>query len=158
MKKSVFFCLLLAFTFILSDESVAQFRKDTVNPNISGILTAPGADVLFGLIDPSKMHMSHSASMSYGSMGGNGMMLSSYINTIDYQISENLFLRTNLGIMTSPYNTYGEDFYLNKPRFFGGAQLQYDINENSRLFLQFESVPYGYYRPTLGDYNNLYLR
>ncbi len=158
MKKTVFFSLLLAFTLILTDNSVAQLRKDTVSPNISGILAAPGADVLFGLIDPSKIQMYHSASMSYGAMGGNGMMLSSYINTIDYQISENLFLRTNLGIMTSPYNTYGEDFYLNKPRIFGGAQLQYNISENSKLFLQFETRPYGYYNPTLGDYNNLYFR
>jgi len=154
MKKTAAFILLLIICFSLPHSSFAQFRKDTSNPNISGILTAPGADVLFGLIDPSKVNMHHSVSMSYGGMGSNGMALSTYMNVIDYQISEKLSLRTNLGIMTSPYNTYGEGFYLNKPRFFGGAQLQYKISKNSGLFLQFQSNPYNYYRPGLSEYNN----
>lgn len=155
MKKTIAITMLFAVILCLPFNSFAQFKKDVGNPNISGILTAPAtADALFGLIDPSKLHMRHSVSMSYGMMGSNGMMLSSYMNMMDYQISDNLLLRANLGIMTSPYNTMGEGFYLNEPRFFGGAALEYKFNEKSSISLQFQSTPYYYYRPMLGEYNN----
>jgi len=155
MRKTLAITMLFAFILCLPFNSIAQFKKDTSNPNISGILTAPNAaDVLFGLIDPSKINMHHSVSMSYGMMGSNGMMLSSYMNMMDYQISDNLMLRTNLGIMTSPYNTMGEGFYLNEPRIFGGAQLEYKFSDKSSISLQFQSAPYYNYRPRLGEYNN----
>ena len=155
MKKTIAITVLFIVILCLPFNSFAQFKKDTNNPNISGVLTAPtAADVLFGLIDPSRINMHHSVSMSYGMMGNNGMALSTYTNMMDYQISENLLLRTNIGVMTSPYNTYGEGFYLNEPKLFGGAQLHYKISDNSSLSLQFQSAPYYYYRPMLGEYSN----
>ncbi len=153
MKKTAAVIMLFVFLTALPNTSFAQFKRDTGAPNISGVLTAPGSDFLFGFLDPSKISMHHSMSMSYGMAGRNGMALSSYMNTIDFQLSENLFLRTNLGIMSSPYNTLGENFYLNKPRLFGGAQLHYKINEHSSLFFEVQSNPGGLYRPGLSDYN-----
>ncbi len=152
MKKTAVIALLFVFLAALPNNSFAQFKRDMGNPNISGVLTAPGSDFLFSFLDPSKISMHHSMSMSYGMAGRNGMALSTYMNTIDFQLSENLFLRTNLGIMSSPYNTLGENFYLNKPRLFGGAQLHYKINDHSSLFLQVQSNPGGLYRPGLSDY------
>lgn len=153
MKKTVAIVLLTAFLTMLPNKSFAQFKRDMGNPNISGLLTAPGSDLLFGFLDPSKITMHHSMSMSYGMSGRYGMALSAYMNTIDFQLSENLSIRTNLGIMSSPYNTMGENFYLNKPKLFGGAQLHYKINEHSSLFFQVQSNPGGLYRPGLSDYN-----
>lgn len=152
MKRALYVSILIVAFFVWTESGFAQLRKDIAKPNISGVLTNPGADFLFGLLDPSKIHMRHSFAMSYGSFGSGGLMLSSYLNTIDYQITEKLFLRTNLGIMTSPYNTYGENFFLNKPQFFGGAQLDYKINNNTSLQLRFDSAPYYYYRPSLGQF------
>lgn len=154
MKKMVYMQLVLAFLFIVPALSHAQFKRDMGQPNISGILSNSQNDVLFGFLDPSRMQMHHSFSMSYGGFGGNSMMLSAYTNFIDYQISDNLFLQTNLGIMTSPYNTFGNNFYLNKPKLFGGAKLEYKMNEHSSIMLQFQSNPYMMYRPALGAYSN----
>ncbi len=154
MKKMVYVYLILAFLVIVPGLSHAQFKRNVGQPNISGILSNNQNDILFGLLDPSRMQMHHSFSMSYGGFGGNSMMLSAYTNYIDYQISDNLFLQTNLGIMTSPYNTFGNDFYLNKPKIFGGAKLEYKLNDNSSIMLQFQSNPYSYYRPALGAYSN----
>lgn len=155
MRKLLLYLLVTAFVLALPQGAWAQLRKNTANPNISGIMSTNGGDLLFGLLDPAKMQMHHSVSMSYGSFAGNGLALSSYMNTIDYQFSENLFLRTNIGILTSPFNSYGEDFYLNKPQFFGGAALEYKFSENSKLMLQFQSTPYGYYygRPAFSTFN-----
>lgn len=155
MRKLLLVLLVTAFVVALPQGAFAQFRKDTGNPNISGILNTSNGGILFGFLDPSKMQMHHSVSMSYGTLAGNGLALSTYMNTIDYRFSDNLFLRTNIGIMTSPFNSYGEDFYLNKPQFFGGAELQYKFSENSRLMLQFQSTPYGYYygRPAFSTFS-----
>jgi hypothetical protein len=152
VKRTAAVFLLLALLTALPNNSFAQFKRDTGNPNISGVLTAPGSDFLFGFLDPSKISMHHSMSMSYGMAGQNGMALSTYMNTIDFQLSENLFLQTNLGIMSSPYNTFGENFYLNKPKLFGGAKLHYKINDHSSLFLQVQTNPGGLYQPGLSDY------
>lgn len=157
MRKFYIIFLVAALFILLPEESSAQFRSDTGNPNISGILTAPGSDVLFGLIDPSKLNMHHSVSMSYGAFGSNGMMLNTYMNYMDYQVTDKLMIRTNLGVMASPYNTLGENFYLNKPRIIGGAQLEYKMSENSSVFFQIQSQPYYYYRPGLGTYNSQFL-
>lgn len=155
MKK---FSILIVFAviFTLPVLSYAQLKSDTYQPNISNVLKSPGQDFLFGLLDPSKMHMHHSFSMSYGTMGGNGLMLGSYMNTMLYQITDNLKLRTNLGIMTSPYHTFGAQSPLNKPQFFGGAQLDYKINDNMNVMLRIDSAPYYYYQPTLGAFGNGY--
>lgn len=159
--RKIYTLFLIAILFLmLPESSSAQFRKDAGNPNISGILNVPGTDVLFGLIDPSRLNMHHSVNMSYGSFGSNGMMLSTYMNFMDYQVTDKLMIRTNLGVMTSPYNTMGDNFYLNKPRFVGGAQLEYKMSENSSVFFSIQSQPYYHYsnyRPGLGAYNQQYL-
>lgn len=157
MHKFLTTLLVLMFFVLLPDNSSAQFRSDTGNPNISGILNAPGSDVLFGLIDPSKLNMHHAISMSYGTFGSNGMMLNMYMNYMDYQVTDKLMIRTNIGVMASPYNSMGENFYLNKPRIIGGAQIEYKMSENSSVFFQFQAQPYNYYRPGLGTYNNQFL-
>ena len=152
MKKSAILFILLVVLISVPATSFAQYRSDVGKPNISGILTSPANSYLFGLIDPSKMQMHHSVSMSYGSFGsGAGMALSTYINTIDYRLSENLFLQTNIGIMNSPYNTFGSQFFLNKPQFFGSAQLNYKLNDNTQFMLRIERSPFMYYRPGYGS-------
>ena len=128
MNRNILFLFVALLVLLFSVNSHAQLKKDTGNPNISGILSSANNDFLLGFLDPSKIHMRHSFSMSYSGFSGQGMMLNSYLNTIDFQLSENLFLQTNIGLMNSPYNTFGEDFYLNDTKFFGGAKLKYRIN------------------------------
>lgn len=152
MRKLIFFSIVFLLCAVFPLQSFAQLKKDIPRADISGTLTRPGNDMILGFLDPSRMNMQHSISMSYAAFGGNGMMLNSYLNTLNYQITDKLFLRTDLGIMTSPYHTFGENSSLNKPQFFGGAQLKYQFNENSSLLLRFESAPHYYYQPTLGGY------
>jgi hypothetical protein len=151
MNRNINILMTVFLVLVFAVNSQAQLKKDTGNPNISSVLSKPNTDFLLGLLDPSKVHMHHSFSTSYSAFGNQGMMLSSYLNTIDFQLSENLFLQTNIGLMNSPYNTFGEDFYLNDTKFFGGAKLKYRINDQSSVQLQFDYSPY-YYYPTLGSY------
>ncbi|MBD3226152.1 MAG: hypothetical protein GF313_15600 [Caldithrix sp.] len=153
MRKTILLTMFSA-VFLLSSVGFAQLKKDLEKPNISGLLNNPYS-AISGIMDPSRMQMNHSLSMSFGTFGGQNVMMNSYVNTMRYQITENMRLTTNLGIMSSPYNTFGENYYLNKPQFFGGAQLDYKINDNASIMFRIDNNPY-YYRPTFGGFNNYY--
>ena len=84
----------------------AQLKTNVTKPNISETLeTGTSNDAFVGFLDPSRIHMSHSLSMSYMSFGGGGAVVNSYVNTLNYKFSDDLFLTTNIGIMNTPYST-----------------------------------------------------
>ena len=156
MKIYLFIVAFFVVILLNPQKDYAQLKKYDKGPRISDVLTRPGSG-LFSFISSDKFHMSHSISTSYSAFGsGGGMMLNSYVNTIDMKLSDNLFLRTNIGIMSSPYNTFGDNFFLNKPQFFGGAELKYDFSDNSSLLFKVDYSPYNrnYYSPFYSPYNN----
>jgi len=127
-----------------------QLKKDTKLPDISEILTRPSGGFLFDFSDPSKFQMNHTFSMSFGMAGNAQLLQNSYLNTMLFSLSDNLTLRTDLGILSTPYHTFGKNSSLNDPQFFGGAELNYQVSENSYIQLRFDSLPYSAY------YNNYY--
>jgi len=151
MNRNITFLTVFFLVLLFSINVQAQLKKDAEQPDFSNVLTTPNNNFLLGFLDPSKINMHHSFSMSYSGFSGQGMMLNTYMNTIDFELSENLYLQTNIGLMNSPYNTFGEDFYLNDTKLFGGAKLKYKFSEKSSLQLQFDYSPYTYY-PSLGSY------
>lgn len=149
MKKFNLICIIFLIVPIVL---FGQLKKDLKQPDFSNILTMPAnQNSLFSFIDPSKLDMSHSVSMSYTSVGGQSIIMNSYVNTIDYRFNDQLSLRTNLGIMSSPYNSLPNNSYLNDQHFFGGAELNYRPGPNTLLSLRFESMPGYYYRPSFWD-------
>ena len=143
---------ILVIILILPVLLLGQLKKDLIQPDFSNVLVQQNnQNSLFAFIDPSKLTMSHSVSMSYSTFGGESIVMNSYVNTINYQFNDQLSLRTNLGIMTSPYNSMPNNSFLNQQQFFGGAELNYRPSENTVLSLSFQSLPYNYYRPSFWD-------
>ena len=127
---------------ILPTLCFAQLKTNISKPNITHTLeTSKSNDVLTGFLDPSRFHMSHNLSMSYMSFGGGGAVVNTYINTLNYKFSDNLFLTTNLGIMNTPYNSMPGAENMNGYEFFGGAELKYFPTENSAIYLRIEKMP-----------------
>ena len=152
MKRilSVNFIALLLIPFL----AFGQLKKDTKLPDMSDILTKPASNFLFDFSDPSKFQMNHTLSMSFGMAGNSQLLQNSYLNTMLFSLSDNLTLRTDIGILSTPYHTFGKNSSLNNPQFFGGAELNYQVSENSFIQLRFDSLPYsGYYN---NYYNNYY--
>jgi hypothetical protein len=152
---------ILIITFILIPVlSFGQLKRDSEKPNISNTLkTGAMQNSLMGFLDPSKFHMSHSFSVSYASMSGAGVVMNTYLNTINYKFSDQLSIRTKLGIMGSPYNTLPNQPYMNDLQFFGGAEVVYHPSESSSLMLRIESVPANYfYHQGLNRYNSYFYR
>ena len=122
MKQFIF---IISIFLLIPALSFGQLKKDVNKPNISNTLqTATMNNSLLGFLDPSKLTMSHNFSMSFSSFGGHGMMLNTYVNTLNYQFNDKLFLTTNLGIMNSPVNSLPGNSYLNENLIFAGAELR----------------------------------
>ena len=138
MNRSVLFFLVM----MLPALAFAQFKNQTELPDMSQAITKPGASILFGLFNPERFRMHHTFSASYMTGGGHGMMLNSYVNTIHYRISDPLFLRMNLGVMFSPYNSFANNPALNNTQFFGGAELLYRPSDNTLLKVGVDIAPY----------------
>ena len=136
-----FFILILVIPVL----SFGQLKRDTEKVNISNTLQSGVQNSLIGFLDPAKFDMDHSFSVSYMSVAGAGLVMNTYLNTINYKFSDQLSVRTKLGIMSSPYNTLPNQSYLNNAQFFGGAELLYKPSQNSAISLRFESVPASYY-------------
>lgn len=131
----------------------AQLKKDTKMPDITNVIAKPTESFLLNFSDPSKFQMNHTMSMSFGMGGGNQMLQNSYLNTMLFKLSDDITLTTDIGIMSTPYHTFGESSSLNDPQFFGGAELNYQVSENAFIQLRFESLPYNSYYNN-GFYNN----
>lgn len=148
MNRIGYFLLIL---IIIPTLGFSQLKKDMSKANISESLEySQFKDALVGFLDPSRFTMNHSLSMSYTAFGGGGAMINTYVNTLNYRFSDDLFLTTKLGIMNSPYNSLPGNSYLNDVEFFGGAELKWLPTKDSAIFIRFEKAP-AYYNP--GYYN-----
>lgn len=151
--------ILIALILIVPVLSFAQLKKDAGKINISNTLETGGMqNSLMGFLDPSRFHMQHGFSVSYSAMGGAGVMMNAYTNTIDYKVNDQVSVRTILGIMNSPYNTLPGQSYLKDAQFFGGAEIIYRPSDETSLLLRVESVPSSYYfqRGFYGGYPSYY--
>ncbi len=150
----IFFRYIIFLALLIPLAGYGQLKKDTKQPNISKSLESIYQnDVFVGFLDPARFNMSHSFSVSYMGYGGGGAMVNSYVNTLNYMFSENLYLTTKLGIMNSPYNSIPGNNFLNEVEFFGGAELKFIPSKNSVISLRFEKVP-GFYSPGYYNYRN----
>lgn len=140
MKKM--FVVLLLLTIPLA--GFAQFKSQAKLPNISEVIATDAGRSVFSLFDPTRFSMHHSLSMSYMTIGGRGMMVNSYMNTMEFQLSNPLFLRVNLGVMNTPFNSFNNPA-LNGTQFFGGAELYYRPTQHSMIKVGVNVGPNMYY-------------
>src|SRR4030042_6245829 len=116
MRKLLSLVLVFCLPYII----LAQLKENTKLPAFSQVGVRPNSNLILGFLNSEKLKMHHTFSMSYMSMGrAGGMMVNSYLNTIEYQISNPLFMRLNLSIANSPSNSFNNPA-LNNTQFFGG--------------------------------------
>jgi hypothetical protein len=140
MRKAIIVLLILLIPALLS----AQFKNQT-KPDISGQIAKPASNILLGFLNPERFSMHHSFSASFMTMGNHSLMVNSYVNTIDYKISDPLLLKLNLGVANMPYNNFADNPGLNDTQFFGGAELRYRPSNSTTISLGIDVSPYYYY-------------
>lgn len=111
-----------------------------------------GLKSLRGLLDPSRMHMSHSISFGYANAGGRGVTQGLYLNRLDYQIARPLFMTTYLGYRFQPSGPAEWNPANNGTQFVGGAELNWRPRSDTSFRL---SIYRGMYPQSsyYGDYH-----
>lgn len=147
MKKIAILWSLVAVMLCFTT-ATAQF-KSTIDPRptvAESILRTDDGSFLSGLFDPSKFNMQHSFSLSYTSVAGQGISLGVYTNSMQYKFSDNLDVRTDISLMTSPFNTLGKDAQSSlSGLFLNRAELNYRPWQNTLLQISYRQIPSAYW-------------
>jgi hypothetical protein len=144
----------LVILALVGSTTRAQFKTQIEQESrvSNSIYQQPEETSLFGWFNPEKFHMHHSLSFSYQTMGGQGVSLGTYTNSMMYEFANNLNARADVSLSYSPFasssfmskgmNNSLSSIYLSR------AEVNYKPWENVTVQFQYRQLPYGsYYSP-----------
>jgi hypothetical protein len=146
MKKFILIIIILVVSI-----SQAQYRDDLNKQTDirTGIVKNNSFGSILGFINPDNFSMHHSFGLSYSAFGGvGGMALGIYTNSMAYKFSDRLNLETDISIVNSPYNSFGQDFSKQiNGVYLSRVQMTYKPTDNMNIILQYRQIPGGFYSP-----------
>jgi len=163
MRKTLWIVAVVTLLLVMNPTlTEAQFRPDNNAPTITqkiGIPYSPSNSTLvLGFIDPSRLHMQQSYSVSFSSGGRQSGALGLYTNRLTYMISPKMQLIADIGILHQPFQGAGDmPLNLDNGQFFYGGELRYKPTENSLLSIRLDNMPRPYYNNDY-YYGNRYYR
>lgn len=106
---------------------------------------------LSDLFSPEHFRMQHSYEMSMGTLGGQSYSLGIYTNSMQWQFSDQLAARIDIGIAHAPFG--GSLGFNQRPQIFlRNAEIAYRPRENMLLQFTVRQSPYGYFMAPYGYY------
>lgn len=153
MKRTILTAILL---LSLPVAGFSQYKNQDNAPTISESLRLPtgynGSSIL-GFLDFSKVKMSQSYSVGFGSGGGRSSSYGLYMNQILYPVNDKIFLNLNLGYVHDPLQSfYTPSPSANQGKFVGGGEISYFPTENMAIkfsinnYQRYGANPYSRYR------------
>ena len=139
---------------LLGGSVLGQLKEQEGLKNFSESLAKPQTSLLSGIAGifaSDRFSMNHTFSASFLSFGGNSLMVNSYLNSMQYQLSAPLLLKVNLGIMNTPYSSFNNvhpGLDLNATNFIGSAELHYQPTSNAHVKIGVGVAP-RYYSPLI---------
>jgi len=125
-------------TLLFAATTFAAPTKRDYSPKLKDYLGGRSASSL-GLLDPSRMTVSHNVQMGYSSFGGGSLMSSLYATTIGYRISNPLTMSVTMGLSGNRLNMGGAPTTFNS--IVGGARLDYRPTKDLHMSLEFAHLP-----------------
>jgi hypothetical protein len=96
----------------------------------------------FSLLDPSRLHMTQSYSLMYSSSKAGSTNLAMYFNSIEYQISNPLKVRFDIGYLHQPSTLLkNSKTGLQSGRIIPGLSLTYRPSENFLFRFDYHQAP-----------------
>ncbi len=130
------------------EETQAQFKRTSQEePKVSDSFIRPmtQSDWL-GFFNPDNFKMRQSYSMSYTAMGGQGLALGMYTNSMLYKVSDKVDARVDVSLQHSPYSTFDQRLQSSLTGvFLNRAELNYRPTDNVLLRVSYEKLPFGLY-------------
>ncbi len=133
---------------ICSAAASAQFKdRGSADQSVhDALFHPPSSSDWFGFFNPENFTMRQSYSMSYSSIGGQGIALGRYTNSMMYKFSNSLDARVDVSLQHSPYSTLGSSFQNSlNGIYLDRAQLDYRPSDKILLQLSYQQIPWGYY-------------
>lgn len=142
--------------------SWAQFKTqlDKEPSVLDGMVQQSTSSFLFGWFDPEKFHMLQSVEFSYMTLGGQGLSLGTYTNSMSYQFSDKLNARADVSLSYSPFSSGPSILGKNElsSLYLSRAQVDYKPWDNVLFQVQYRQMPAGsyyyspFYNPWYRDY------
>jgi hypothetical protein len=136
-----------AVVLVFSAITIGQFRSQPEARSSAGESLVRSDDgLLFGWIDPSRLTMHNSYSLSYTTSGGRGYSLGELTSNIAYQISNPLSVQFDVSLVHSPFNNLGGSFAKDiSGIYLSRAELNYRPSKNMLLQIQYRQLPAMYW-------------
>lgn len=154
MKKLSF---ILSMILLVCFSAQAQFRTQTgQRVDVKSGITTSVPGTLADFLNPERFYMNQSYGVTFYSGGGQSGSLGAYTNSLNFKLSNPLFLRVNLGIMHQPFGgpkgVEGQN-----AQFLHGAELIYKPNKKFQMQVGYSTMPvynngYGIYQSPFGNY------
>ena len=139
------FTMIVASMLLVTASASTQFKAPAGDDSriSESLIQSPSSSFFFGWFDPSRFQMHHSLGFSYQTIGGQGMSLGTYTNSMQYQIADNLDARADVSLSYMPTNSFARfgkqdmgGIYLSR------AQVNYRPWENVSIQVQYRNLPY----------------
>ena len=138
-KKAILLAIIIMMSAgpLLAQES-GNFPQSLREPAKSG----------FSLLDPNRFNMTQSYSFMYSSSKYGSQSLGLYLNSIEYQVSDPLQIRLDIGYMHNPGALVGNDNgYLGDGKILPGISITWKPSEKFFLQFNYREMPVYYYSP-----------
>ncbi|OQX92886.1 MAG: hypothetical protein B6D58_00670 [candidate division Zixibacteria bacterium 4484_95] len=145
MKKK--YIVLIAVFLILAGHIYAQ----RLNEPAKNYTTSESS---FSLLNPNRFHMSQSYSLWFTSSKSGSHSLAMYLNSIEYQVSDPLKIRVNLGYFHHPgMFLNGNSDFLREGKIFPSLSINWRPSKNFHFRFDYSQTPYFYSDDITGYYN-----
>ncbi|MCE1165961.1 MAG: hypothetical protein LWX07_11235 [Bacteroidetes bacterium] len=152
MRKISF---LIVIALFLSMTANAQYKK----PEEGNKINRSTNNLILGIINPKNFSMSQTFQVSMLSTSFGSVSVTSYINSMNYKVSEKLNVSADVKLQYAPYvsSSFGNSYSKMLQNDLNGLSLSrlsvdYKISENSSLKFEFRKLDDLYYYNHTGDY------
>lgn len=145
MKKIT---LLLISVFVINCFSFAQFKR----PEDGSKINRNTNNLILGIFNPKNFTMNHSFQVSMLSSGFGNVSLTSYVNSMNYKVTDRLNVSADVKLQYAPYvsSSLGSAFSNGLQNDLNGLSLSrlsvdYKVSDNSYIKLEYRKIDDMYY-------------
>ncbi|MGA7161650.1 MAG: hypothetical protein WBZ48_11650 [Bacteroidota bacterium] len=160
-KYGLWALCVIVLSLLVAEKGFSQFKRTTDDqPKISDSFIRPETDSdLLGFFNPENFKMRQSISMGYTTVGGQGLALGTYTNSMMYKFSSKVDARVDVSLQNSPYSSFDQRLQNSLSGvFLNRAEINYRPSDNMLLRVSYEKIPFGLngmFSPYAGYYHGL---
>ena len=147
--------LILISVFVLNCVSYAQFKK----PEDGNRINRNTNNLILGIFNPKNFSMNHSFQVSMLSSSFGNVSLTSYVNSMNYKVTDRLNVSADVKLQYSPYvsSSLGGAFANSLQSDLNGLSLSrlsvdYKVSDNSYIKLEYRKLDDMYYYNHYNDF------